>query len=252
MTSQTVDVPHDRRVRWMAEIGDPDGTLRPRVLLTLRDGWGIERVVSGGSSKVSRHLRSLAPGEGQGGSHVGNAKAAGEESFDAPPLSDAIVKKVVLSRSRHRRQDGKRRGVAFLPRGHKITRRPGRGCGRQRSADQKKTETSSLVRAVSLSRSRPTVHRGVKVNKCGNTRPRGLRRRGSRAGLRARNAALLLSRQLTAWMASPDALEECPALGMPRAVVVTHVDHQGVTSTRWRVARRSFGEAVQPVYLRCG
>jgi elongation factor G len=44
--------------------------------------------------------------------------------------------------------------------------------------------------------------------------------------------------------------EECAAVGMPRAVVVTHLDQQrGDFETALAIARRLFGEGVQPLYL---
>ena len=45
--------------------------------------------------------------------------------------------------------------------------------------------------------------------------------------------------------------EECAAVGMPRAVVVTHLDQPRgrLRRRRWRSASGSFGEGVQPLYL---
>src|SRR5690348_17605589 len=75
-----------------------------------------------------------------------------------------------------------------------------------------------------------------------------------RAGLRAADAALFtvsavdgvdgLTRML--W-------EECAAVGMPRAVVITKIDHQrGDFDQAMNACRDAFGDAVAPLYLPVG
>ena len=43
--------------------------------------------------------------------------------------------------------------------------------------------------------------------------------------------------------------QECAAVGMPRAVVVTGVDRGGDFDEEIALARRAFGDGVQPMYL---
>src|SRR5215470_1923689 len=96
----------------------------------------------------------------------------------------------------------------------------------------------------------PLVHAGVKVNLLDT--PGYADFIGDlRAGLRAADAALFtvsaadgvdgLTRML--W-------EECAAVGMPRAVVITKIDHQrGDFDEALDACRAAFGESVAPLYL---
>jgi elongation factor G len=72
-----------------------------------------------------------------------------------------------------------------------------------------------------------------------------------RAGLRAADAALFVISAVDGVDGTTRMLwEECAAVGMPRAVVVTHVDQQrGDYDEAVAVCQRIFGEGVQPVYL---
>jgi elongation factor G len=72
-----------------------------------------------------------------------------------------------------------------------------------------------------------------------------------RAGLRAADAALFVISAVDGVDGTTRMLwEECAAVGMPRAVVVTHVDQQrGDYDEAVAVCRRVFGDGVQPVYL---
>jgi elongation factor G len=99
----------------------------------------------------------------------------------------------------------------------------------------------------------PLVHGGVKVNLLDT--PGYADFTGDlRAGLRAADAALFvvsategvdgLTRML--W-------EECAAVGMPRAVVITKVDHQrGDFNQAMAACRDAFGDSVAPLYLPVG
>src|SRR6516164_3136150 len=99
----------------------------------------------------------------------------------------------------------------------------------------------------------PFVHDGVKVNLL--DAPGYADFTGDlRAGLRAADAALFtvsaaegvdgLTRML--W-------EECAAVGMPRAVVITKIDHQrGDFEQAMGACRDAFGDSVAPLYLPVG
>jgi len=99
----------------------------------------------------------------------------------------------------------------------------------------------------------PLVHAGVKVNLLDT--PGYADFTGDlRAGLRAADAALFavsategvdgLTRML--W-------DECAAVGMPRAVVITKIDHQrGDFEQAIAACRDAFGDAVAPLYLPVG
>ena len=104
-------------------------------------------------------------------------------------------------------------------------------------------------RSVNLSLA-PLIHAGVKVNMLDT--PGYADFTGDlRAGLRAADAALFaisaadgvdgLTRML--W-------EECASVGMPRAVVITKLDHQrGDFDEALAACRDAFGESVAPLYL---
>ena len=99
----------------------------------------------------------------------------------------------------------------------------------------------------------PVVHDGVKVNLL--DAPGYADFTGAlRAGLRAADAALFtvsaaegvdgLTRML--W-------EECAAVGTPRAVVITKIDHQrGDFAESLAACREAFGDSVAPLYLPVG
>jgi elongation factor G len=72
-----------------------------------------------------------------------------------------------------------------------------------------------------------------------------------RAGLRAADAALFVVSAVDGVDATTIALwEECAAVGMPRAVVVTRLDHQRADfEESVAVCRRVFGDNVLPLYL---
>lgn len=72
-----------------------------------------------------------------------------------------------------------------------------------------------------------------------------------RAGLRAADAALFVVSAVDGLDGITRMLwEECAGVGMPRAVVVTHVDQQrGDFTEAVEVCRRVFGDGVQPLYL---
>jgi elongation factor G len=72
-----------------------------------------------------------------------------------------------------------------------------------------------------------------------------------RAGLRAADAALFVVSAVDGVDGMTRMLwEECAAVGMPRAVVVTHLDQQRADfDEALAVCQRVFGDGVQPLYL---
>jgi elongation factor G len=104
-------------------------------------------------------------------------------------------------------------------------------------------------RSVSLSLA-PVVVDGVKVNLLDT--PGYADFVGElRAGLRAADAALFVVSAVDGVDASTVALwEECAAVGMPRAVVVTRLDHARADfDEAVAICQRVFGEGVLPLYL---
>jgi elongation factor G len=96
----------------------------------------------------------------------------------------------------------------------------------------------------------PFEHNGVKVNLLDT--PGYADFVGElRAGLRAADAALFVVSAVDGVDATTISLwEECAAVGMPRAVVVTRLDHQRADfEESVAICRRVFGENVLPLYL---
>lgn len=96
----------------------------------------------------------------------------------------------------------------------------------------------------------PVEHRGIKVNLLDT--PGYADFVGElRAGLRAADAALFVVSSVDGVDATTISLwEECAAVGMPRAVVVTRLDHPRADfDESVAVCRRVFGENVLPLYL---
>ncbi len=104
-------------------------------------------------------------------------------------------------------------------------------------------------RSVSLSVA-PLEHDGIKVNLLDT--PGYADFVGDlRAGLRAADAALFVVSSVDGIDGSTQMLwEECASVGMPRAVVVTKLDHQRADfDESVAVCQRVFGDGVQPLYL---
>ncbi len=104
-------------------------------------------------------------------------------------------------------------------------------------------------RSVSLALA-PLVHRGVKVNLLDT--PGYADFTGElRAGLRAADAALFVVSAVDGVDASTVALwEECAQVEMPRAVVITRLDHPRADfDEAVAICQRVFGENVLPLYL---
>jgi elongation factor G len=104
-------------------------------------------------------------------------------------------------------------------------------------------------RSVSLACA-PLMHEGIKVNLLDT--PGYADFVGElRAGLRAADAALFVVSAVDGMDAATAALwEECAALGMPRAVAVTRLDHQRADFDETVAqCRRVFGDGVLPLYL---
>jgi elongation factor G len=104
-------------------------------------------------------------------------------------------------------------------------------------------------RSVSLSCA-PLLHDGIKVNLLDS--PGYADFVGElRAGLRAADAALFVVSSVDGMDAATAALwEECAAVGMPRAVAVTRLDHQRADFDETvATCQRTFGDNVLPLYL---
>src|SRR5437763_15840154 len=104
-------------------------------------------------------------------------------------------------------------------------------------------------RSVALAAA-PLMHEGVKVNLLDS--PGYADFVGElRAGLRAADAALFVVSSVDGMDAATAALwEECAAVGMPRAVAVTRLDHQRADfDGTVAECRRVFGDNVLPLYL---
>jgi elongation factor G len=104
-------------------------------------------------------------------------------------------------------------------------------------------------RSVSLS-CEPLVHEGIKVNLLDS--PGYADFVGElRAGLRAADAALFVVSAVDGMDAATGALwEECAAVGMPRAVAITRLDHQRADfEETLAVCQSVFGDNVLPLYL---
>src|SRR5947208_5229078 len=104
-------------------------------------------------------------------------------------------------------------------------------------------------RSVSLG-SAPRLHEGSKVNVLDT--PGYADFVGElRAGLRAADAALFVVSSVDGMDAATAALwEECAAVGMPRAVAVTRLDHQRADFDETvALCQRVFGDNVLPLYL---
>ncbi len=95
-----------------------------------------------------------------------------------------------------------------------------------------------------------TVHDGVKINLVDT--PGHADFVGEvRAGLRAADAALFVVSAVDGVDGVTRMLwEECAAVGMPRAVVLSHIDQQRAdVEEALAICQRAFGEGVQPLYL---
>ena len=94
------------------------------------------------------------------------------------------------------------------------------------------------------------VHEGVRVNLI-DTPGRPDYVGELRAGLRAADAALFVVSAVDGIDGTTRMLwDECAAVGMPRAVVVTHLDQpRGDFETIVTICQRIFGDGVQPLYL---
>ncbi len=106
-----------------------------------------------------------------------------------------------------------------------------------------------LGRSVSLAVA-ATAHEGVKINLVDT--PGHADFVGEvRAGLRAADAALFVVSAVDGVDGITRMLwDECAGVGMPRAVVVTHVDQQrGEFDPALAICQRAFGDGVQPLYL---
>lgn len=106
-----------------------------------------------------------------------------------------------------------------------------------------------LGRSVNLAVA-SAVHEGVKINLVDT--PGHADFVGEvRAGLRAADAALFVVSAVDGIDGTTRMLwEECAGIGMPRAIVITHLDQQrGDFDATLATCQRVFGEGVQPLYL---
>jgi elongation factor G len=169
----------------------------------------------------------------------GRAGAAG-----AAPPPDKIRNVVLVGHA----SAGKTTLVEALLVGSGALTRAGRVTDGSTVCDHEDVE-HRLGRSVSLAVA-STVHDGVTINLIDT--PGHADFVGEvRAGLRAADAALFVVSAVDGVDGTTRMLwEECAAVGMPRAVVVTHVDQQrGDYDEAVAICRRVFGDGVQPVYL---
>ncbi len=99
----------------------------------------------------------------------------------------------------------------------------------------------------------PIIHNGIKVNLLDT--PGYADFTGDlRAGLRAADSALFVVSATDGIDGVTQMLwEECAAVGMPRAVVITKIDHQRAEfDTTLAACRAAFGDAVAPIYVPVG
>src|SRR3954470_24060035 len=222
---------HDPR-RHVADMGHPHST----------DGEGpvgplpcaVARVeVKGGANRQRR-----------GGLMAGNAKSPVEPGALAQVPPDRIRNVVLVGHA----ASGKTALVESLLVGTGTLSRLGRVDDGTTVCDHEDVERR-LGRSVSLAVA-SVLHEGVKVNFVDT--PGHPDFVGEvRAGLRAADAALFVVSAVDGVDGMTRMLwEECAAVGMPRAVVVTHLDQQRADfEEALAVCQRVFGEGVQPLYL---
>src|SRR4051812_42686618 len=222
---------HDPR-RHVADMGHPhstdgEGPVRPLPCAVAR----VE--VKGGANRWRR-----------GGLMAGNAKSRVEPGAVAQVPPERIRNVVLVGHA----SSGKTALVESLLVGTGTLTRLGRVDDGSTVCDHEDVERR-MGRSVSLAVA-SVLHEGVKVNFVDT--PGHPDFVGEvRAGLRAADAALFVVSAVDGVDGMTRMLwEECAAVGMPRAVVVTHLDQQRADfEEALAVCQRVFGEGVQPLSL---
>src|SRR4051794_22502447 len=190
--------------------------------------------------------RTGATSVGQGGLMAGNTKSrATGAQLGGEPADPGRIRNVVLV---GHAAAGKTTLVEALLLGTGVTTRLGRIEDGTTVCDYEEVERR-LSRSVSLAVA-SVVHEGVKVNFVDT--PGHPDFVGEvRAGLRAADAALFVVSAVDGVDGMTRMLwEECATVGMPRAVVVTHLDQQRADfDEALAICQRVFGAGVQPLYL---
>src|SRR3954452_20076835 len=218
--------------RHVADMGHPhstdgEGPVRPLPCAVAR----VE--VKGGANRWRR-----------GGLMAGNAKSRVEPGAVAQVPPERIRNVVLVGHA----SSGKTALVESLLVGTGTLTRLGRVDDGATVCDHEDVERR-MGRSVSLAVA-SVFHEGVKVNFVDT--PGHPDFVGEvRAGLRAADAALFVVSAVDGVDGMTRMLwEECAAVGMPRAVVVTHLDQQRADfDEALAVCQRVFGEGVQPLYL---
>ena len=173
---------------------------------------------------------------------AGNVRARGSEVTAVTP--DHIRNVVLVGHA----TSGKTTLVEALLLGTGAIQRPGRVEDGTTVCDHDDVERR-VGRSVGLAVA-SVVHDGVKINLVDT--PGHADFVGEvRAGLRAADAALFVVSAVDGVDGTTRMLwEECAAVRMPRAVVVTHLDQQrGDFDSALAICQRVFGDGVQPLYL---
>src|SRR6266699_2854492 len=203
--------------------------------------WGLwtrcSRVKAGRAHPAIARRRTLVAGTSSGaGGAAGRA-----------PAADQVRNVVLVGHS----GTGKSSLVEALLAATGTIQRPGSIEEGTTVSDFDETEVRQQ-RSVNLTLA-PIIHNGIKVNLLDT--PGYADFTGDlRAGLRAADSALFA-------VSATDGIdgvtrmlwEECAAVGMPRAVVITKVDHQRAEfQATLDACREAFGDAVAPLYLPVG
>src|SRR3954471_8915265 len=203
----------------------------------------LRRRQGGGCSQLNRGVNRW----GRGGLMAGNAKSRVEPGqagrlAQVPP--DRIRNVVLVGHA----ASGKTTLVESLLVGTGTLTRLGRVEDGSTVCDHEDVERR-MTRSVSLAVA-SVIHEGVKVNFIDT--PGHPDFVGEvRAGLRAADAALFVVSAVDGVDGLTRMLwEECASVGMPRAVVVTHLDQQRADfDEALAICQRVFGAGVQPLYL---
>src|SRR4051812_42019815 len=222
---------HDPR-RHVADMGHPHST----------DGQGPVRPLPCAVARVE--VKGGANRQRRGGLMAGNAKSRVEPGAVAQGPPDRIRNVVLVGHA----SSGKTTLVESLLLGTGTLTRLGRVEDGSTVCDHEDVERR-MGRSVSLAVA-SVVHEEGKVNFIDT--PGHPDFVGEvRAGLRAADAALFVVSAVDGVDGMTRMLwEECASVGMPRAVVVTHLDQQRADfDEALAICQRVFGEGVQPLYL---
>src|SRR3954471_19527795 len=203
----------------------------------------LRRRQGGGCSQLNRGVNRW----GRGGLMAGNAKSRVEpgQAGRLAQVPPERIRNVVLV---GHASSGKTTLVESLLLGTETLTRLGRVEDGSTVCDHEDVERR-MGRSVSLAVA-SVLHEGVKVNFVDTPGHPDFVGEG-RAGLRAADGALFVVSAVDGVDGMTRMLwEECAAVGMPRAVVVTHLDQQRADfDEALAICQRVFGDGVQPLYL---